>query len=1222
MPVMKGLLAPQNTFLDTIATRFDGTHSNFLLGNAQGHRGYPIVYCSDGFCDLTGFTRTEVMQKNCSCRFLYGSDTSEHVAQQMEKALEGREEYQAEVHFYRKNGTAFWCLLDIVPIKNEKGEMVLFLFSFKDITDTHGRGHHNSKREVSDDKRCRRKSSSHFSQARKRGRTMLYQLTSQFSGGGKREVNLGGNMINKPSIPEYKVAAVQKSRFILLHYSVSKALWDWLILLATFYVAVTVPYNVSFTPYDDTVTAARSTIVSDIVVEMLFIIDIILNFRTTYVSQSGQVVYQARSICIHYATTWFFVDLVAALPFDLLYAFNITVTSLVHLLKTVRLLRLLRLLQKLDRYSQYSAMVLTLLMSVFALLAHWMACIWYMIGRREIETSESWDIGWLHELGKRLETPYVNSTVGGPTVRSSYIAALYFTLSSLTSVGFGNVCANTDAEKIFSICTMLIGALMHALVFGNVTAIIQRMYSRRSLYHTRMKDLKDFIRVHRLPQQIKQRMLEYFQTTWSVNNGIDANELLHDFPDELRADIAMHLNKDILQLPVFKGASRGCLRSLSLHIKTCFCVPGEYLIRQGDALHASYFVCSGSLEVLKDCMVLAILGKGDLIGSDLPGAEQVIKTNADVKALTYCDLQYISVRGLKEVLELYPEYASVFASDIHNNLTYNLREGSQDEGINRFSRSPRLSHDSRLPSIVETKGDDQDDAFHLSPATRSRRNLLLPSFSSPVRRTSLGNLLGDELRQFNALRRCRSPNLSRGFLSQSSSPVPPTKQEHGPPASTSAQAESGAGQRPAKLLIPTVTCYAPPDLSPRVVDGIEDNGHTFHFNVEHSGPRASRGGSVRDSTQANSTLLLETEEVRQSISQLNQKMGTLNQEVSELTKGLHHMMHLLQTYISVHHYKATYPYSVQMVPVPQTDPSTGISFNLPSACHVHNDPGSYEVHSHQGVPPAGHWSYSGAAETQTEIHHRPQSPSPAVHSPPPLSLNSAPNLGLCRGSESTITPVWTSPSLVSVSPGFRGGGQGLGGGDASSNRPLSAHPAIISQSQPTLCLQPPSDGDEHLYNLSRAPTGTSTHSLLDSSPGSYPHLCLHSESHLSLPKTSREDICALMSSPTSQNLIQDTSIFQIKDSYPSVHPVSFSLPTLPSHPPRSSLDSGSPQSDALEPHLPLRDPTATEHNSLECLLGNGGSMESRDSESVSSRRSSIGVHTQSSEQSWCLDLTD
>lgn len=78
----------------------------------------------------------------------------------------------------------------------------------------------------------------------------------------------------------------------------------------------------------------------------------------------------------------------------------------------------------------------------------------------------------------------------------------------------------------------------------------------------------------------------------------------------------------------------------------------------------------------------SISGKGDLIGSDLPGTDQVIKTNADVKALTYCDLQYISVRGLREVLELYPEYGNVFTSDIHNNLTYNLREGSQDEVLN------------------------------------------------------------------------------------------------------------------------------------------------------------------------------------------------------------------------------------------------------------------------------------------------------------------------------------------------------------------------------------------------------------------------------------------------------------------------------------------------------------------------------------------------------------
>ncbi|MGH0141489.1 UNVERIFIED_CONTAM: hypothetical protein FKN15_068486 [Acipenser sinensis] len=210
------------------------TDSNFLLANSQVHRGFPIVYCSDGFCDLTGFVRTEVMQKNCICRFLYGPETSELVSQMIEKALEGQQEYQAEVRFYKKN--------------EEK-------------------------------RRSKKNGNSHLTAARRTGRTVLYHLTSQFTNKNKSEVKLNN-------------------------------------------------------------------------------------------------------------------------------------TTLVHLLKTVRLLRLLRLLQKLDRYSQYSAMVLTLLMSMFALLAHWMACIWYVIGRKEMENHDpaTWEIVLLIE---KIE----NNDIGKKTLK-------------------------------------------------------------------------------------------------------------------------------------------------------------------------------------------------------------------------------------------------------------------------------------------------------------------------------------------------------------------------------------------------------------------------------------------------------------------------------------------------------------------------------------------------------------------------------------------------------------------------------------------------------------------------------------------------------------------------------------------------------------------------------------------------------------------------------------
>ncbi|XP_034417358.1 potassium voltage-gated channel subfamily H member 8 [Cyclopterus lumpus] len=943
MPVMRGLLAPQNTFLDTIATRFDGTHSNFVLGNAQVQSLYPIVYCSDGFCELTGYARAELMQKSCACHFLYGTETSDRFTAQIQGALDERQEFKTELVFYKKEGTQFWCLLDIVPIKNEKGEVVLFLVSHKDITDK--KKDQDPEHGLDTDEETGLKVHQvtrppGFNTNRRRSRAVLYHLSGHLQKQDKSKLKLNNNMFgDKPPIPEYKVAAIQKSRFILLHYGTFKAGWDWLILLATFYVAVTVPYNVCFAVVggrdDASSTASRSPpSVSDILVEILFILDILLNFRTTFVSTSGQVVYDARSICVHYVTTWLFVDLIAALPFDLLYAFNISVYFGVHLLKTVRLLRLLRLLQKLERYSQYSAVVLTLLMSMFALLAHWMACVWYFIGRKEIESPGSWDIGWLHELAKRLGTPYflpalttpvpvtvssfpANSSQwnvsgsevggqgswnssqyygntsagevaagtgagggsfgvlgGGPSMRSSYVTSLYFALSSLTSVGFGNVSANTDSEKIFSICTMLIGALMHAVVFGNVTAIIQRMYSRRSLYHTRTKDLKDFIRVHRLPKALEQRMLECFQTTWSVNNGIDVNELLKDFPDELRADIAMHLNKELLQLPLFESASRGCLRSLSLIIKTSFCAPGEFLIRQGDALQAIYFVCSGSMEVLKDNTVLAILGKGDLIGSDSLTKEQVIKTNANVKALTYCDLQYISLKGLREVLRLYPEYAQKFISEIQHDLTYNLREGNGAD-VDWESNGGLVK---KLPSIREDEeGDEEQNSVSRAPR-------------SPLR-------------------------LGRGLNSPLRSPLLTPRPFRGPCEHS----------RPATLQIPVVSfCSAPSELSPRFVDGIETESNStssqkFEFSPSMSpiAPASPYPG------------IREHSEIKQSVSKLTEEMNSLSKQVSTLSQELQEMTRLLKPLLQ------TTPQPILMTIMPNlTPPPSSASQLSTSACLV------------------------------------------------------------------------------------------------------------------------------------------------------------------------------------------------------------------------------------------------------------------------------------------------
>uniref|UniRef100_A0A1B0C0J4 PAC domain-containing protein n=1 Tax=Glossina palpalis gambiensis TaxID=67801 RepID=A0A1B0C0J4_9MUSC len=325
MPARKGLLAPQNTFLDTIATRFDGTHSNFVLGNAQAN-GNPIVYCSDGFVDLTGYSRAQIMQKGCSCHFLYGPETKEEHKQQIEKSLLGKTELKLEVIFYKKDGTPFWCLFDIVPIKNEKRDVVLFLASHKDITHTKmlemntsdecdsaallgarfragsnagllglgalpGLGGGTSINDTGDgngDESINLDIPAGCNMGRRRSRAVLYQLSGHYKPekSVKTKLKLGNvslikcyqfhapfkNLLHSTEapFPEYKTQSIKKSRFILPHYGVFK--------------------------------------------------DILLNFRTTFVSSKGEVVSDSKLIAINYLKGWFVVDLLAALPFDHLYA--------------------------------------------------------------------------------------------------------------------------------------------------------------------------------------------------------------------------------------------------------------------------------------------------------------------------------------------------------------------------------------------------------------------------------------------------------------------------------------------------------------------------------------------------------------------------------------------------------------------------------------------------------------------------------------------------------------------------------------------------------------------------------------------------------------------------------------------------------------------------------------------------------------------------------------
>ncbi|XP_049824499.1 potassium voltage-gated channel subfamily H member 6 isoform X4 [Aethina tumida] len=880
----RGHVAPRTTLIETIIRKFDTDNRSFLVANSREGQCH-VIYCSDGFCRLSGYSRAEVMQRPASCEFLCGALTSQQAVAALRDALRDGVEKHAEILYYRKDGSKFLCSEVIAPIRSDVDDISLIIINFEDLTtapaqsvetspvakpnrlskfdrarasfrqslrlgsNLRGRGlrlagyltppsdvtaaeeeednleqcpltshssteqgwvrdvekaqlsapreaaaltvsrsapasHHTSFERGESTERgvrqpllnncnrhysvsskvahatsldaiarrqCFRTGYPSVTQAQKptlskqfpnvssesdlqRYRTAQHsnerkspslsnptdslrqkvcpQFSFQDNGSAKyfqsgihtpkmgekvaQVLSLGADVI-----PDYKHQKPKLHNCTILHYSPFKAVWDWVILILVMYTAIFTPYVAAFllSEPDENRKSNKKydpLVIVDLIVDVTFIIDILINFRTTYVSGGDEVVSEPGRIAVHYLKGWFIIDLVAAVPFDLLLFGDNTdelgldkdeTTTLMGLLKTARLLRLVRVARKIDRYSEYGAAVLLLLMATFALIAHWLACIWYAIGNAERSILPN-KIGWLDSLANDTQEFYGPNKTGGPSIKSRYVTALYFTFTSLTSVGFGNVAPNTESEKIFTIIVMFVGSLMYASIFGNVSAIIQRLYSGTARYHTQMLRVREFIRFHQIPNPLRQRLEEYFQHAWTYTNGIDMNSVLKGFPECLQADICLHLNRNLLQnCSVFDGASPGCLRAFSLKFKTTHAPPGDTLVHKGDVLTSLYFISRGSIEIVKDDFVVAILGKYDIFGENPCVHTTLGKSACNVRALTYCDLHKIHRDDLLDVLELYPEFYNHFLNNLE--ITMDLRDDDQAGVIPRRSFHPK-----------------------------------------------------------------------------------------------------------------------------------------------------------------------------------------------------------------------------------------------------------------------------------------------------------------------------------------------------------------------------------------------------------------------------------------------------------------------------------------------------------------------------------------------------
>lgn len=673
----RGLVAPQNTFLDNVMKRLNqNPDTSFLIGNAK-IIDFPIVYVSDEFSRLVGYRKSDIMLKPLRCDFLTGPLTDSNSMEILKNAFEQQTSSVHEMLYYKKNGTGIWLEVELIPVKNESNIVVLFICTFRDIT-----SFKDPFSEVNMFSGLSKFAKIAWTLTRSRNAANNKQATP-LNQDLNREAMANRERIAFGEVPNYKHEPPQTPPHILLHYCAFKKTWDSMILFLTFYTVIIVPYNLAINrPSQNYYSKDESVglLVIDSIVDIIFFIDIIFNFHTSFVSNTGEVITNEKKIRSHYLRSGFVIDLMACLPYDALNAFSPNSSFYTHIfsiLKVMRLFRLGRVARSIQRFLESSFQLLILMMGFYLIVCHWFACAWFVIGKIDLEAGRTY--GWLSILANKTGKDFKiyvdkNGTTqieDGPDPSSMYVTALYFTMTCMTSIGFGNVAADTDTEKTFTLCMMIVSSLLYAAIFGHVTTIIHNMTLATAKYHEMLDGVREFMILNEVPKNLTERVVDYVVSKWTNTKGVEPDKVLSICPKDMRADICVHLNRRVFNgHPAFRLASDGCLRSLATNFKMTHCAPGDFIIRKGESITDLIFVVSGSLEVVQDGEILAFLGTNDVCGDSHWKETRLGKSVVHVRALTYCDIHTINVDDLLKVLEFHKPFAITFSRNLC--LTFDL----------------------------------------------------------------------------------------------------------------------------------------------------------------------------------------------------------------------------------------------------------------------------------------------------------------------------------------------------------------------------------------------------------------------------------------------------------------------------------------------------------------------------------------------------------------------